>query len=103
MRSFVYDPPAIRVIFGIGVIDQLSEEVQRLGARRALVLASPGRRPIAEEAARRLGTAAAGVYAEAAMHVPIDVARGVRDSQTPRGRLLRDHRRRLDDRSRQSD
>jgi len=75
MRSFVYDQPAIRVIFGIGVIDQLPEEVQRLGARRALVLASPGRRPIAEEAARRLGTAAAGVYAEAAMHVPIDVAR----------------------------
>src|SRR2546427_2373135 len=77
MRSFVYDQPAIRVIFGIGVIDQLPEEVQRLGARRALVLASPGRRPIAEEAARRLGTAAAGVYAEPAMHVPIDVARAV--------------------------
>src|SRR2546422_5412878 len=75
MRTFVYDQPAIRVIFGIGVIDQLPDEVQRLGARRALLLASPGQRPIAEEAARRLGTAAAGVYAEAAIHVPIEVTR----------------------------
>jgi maleylacetate reductase len=77
MRTFVYDQPAIRVIFGIGAIDRLPEEMQRLGARRALLLASPGQRPIAEEAARRLGIAAAGVYAEAAVHVPIEIARAV--------------------------
>ena len=49
MRSFTYDQPATRVIFGIGVLDRLAEEVQRLGARRAIVLAIPEQRNDAEE------------------------------------------------------
>jgi len=72
---FLYDQPSIRVLFGVGVLDRLAGEVERLGARRALVLASPGQRPVAERATRVLGAAAAGVFAEPAMHVPIDVAR----------------------------
>ena len=79
MRAFVYDQPAIRVIFGAGALDRLAEEVQRLGARRALVLATPEQRGDAEEAARRLGNLAAGVYAEAVMHVPIETARAARE------------------------
>jgi maleylacetate reductase len=73
--GFVYAQPSIRVIFGVGAIDRLREEVQRLGARRVFVLASPGQRPVAAAAARTLGAAAAGVFAEAARHVPIEVAR----------------------------
>ena len=79
MRSFVYDQPATRVIFGIGSLDRLSEEVQRLGARRAIVLSTPEQRGDAEEAARRLGDMAAGIYAEAVMHVPIETARAARE------------------------
>jgi maleylacetate reductase len=75
MRGFVYDQPSIRVIFGAGALDRLAEEVKRLGARRALVLATPEQRGDAEEAARRLGELAVGVYAEAVMHVPIETAR----------------------------
>jgi alcohol dehydrogenase class IV len=75
MRAFVYDQPSIRVIFGAGAIDRLAAEVERLGARHALVLASPGQRPVADAAARQLGAAAAGIYAEPAPHVPIEVAR----------------------------
>jgi maleylacetate reductase len=78
MKEFVYDQPAARVIFGIGSLDRLAAEVQRLGARRALVLATPEQRADAEEAARRLGEVAAGVYAEAVMHVPIETARAAR-------------------------
>ena len=74
MRAFVYDQPSIRVIFGLGALDRLAEEVQRIGSRRALVLATPGQRTGAEEAARRLGSLSAGVYAEAVMHVPIEMA-----------------------------
>ena len=79
MLHFVYNPPAVRVIFGIGAIDRLAEEVQRLGARRVLLLTTPSKRHEAEEAARRLGPLAAGVYAEAAMQVPIEKARTVRE------------------------
>ncbi len=79
MRGFVYDQPASRVIFGVGSLDRLLEEVQRLGAKRALVLATPEQRSDAEDAARRLGSVAAGVYAGAVMHVPIETARAARE------------------------
>jgi maleylacetate reductase len=79
-RNFVYDRPACRVIFGVGALNRLSDEVERLGARRALVLATPEQRSDAEEAARRLGALSAGVYAEAVMHVPIEIARAARET-----------------------
>ena len=80
MQAFVYDQPSIRVLFGAGALDRLAEEVARLGARRALVLATAGQRPIAETMARLLGRAAAGVYAEAVMHVPVETARAARET-----------------------
>ena len=79
MRPFVYDQSAIRVIFGVGVIDRLAEEVQRLPAKRVLVLTTPGQNRLAADAAGRLGALTAGVYAKAVMHVPIEVARAARD------------------------
>jgi maleylacetate reductase len=75
MRTFIYDQLPVRVIFGDGVLDRLPEEVARIGATRVLLLVSPGRRPVADDVARRLGGVAAGVFAEAAMHVPIEVVR----------------------------
>jgi maleylacetate reductase len=79
VRAFLYDQPAIRVVFGVGALDRIAEEVSRLGARRALVLAGPRQRSDADQVARHLGDAAAGVYAEAVMHVPIETARAARD------------------------
>jgi alcohol dehydrogenase class IV len=79
VRAFLYDQPATRVIFGVGALARLAEEVRRLGARRALVLSTPEQRTDADEVARRLGDVAAGIYAEAVMHVPIETARAARD------------------------
>src|SRR5262245_9341261 len=79
MRSFVHDQPAIRVIFGAGAIDRLAVEIEALGVRRALVLASPGQRTVAEAAVRQLGARSAGLFSEPAPHVPIDIARKARD------------------------
>ncbi|HVZ61982.1 MAG TPA: maleylacetate reductase [Terriglobales bacterium] len=79
MRSFVYDQAPSRVIFGVGSLDQLSKEVERLGARRAIVLSTPEQREQAEMAARQLGGMAAGIFAEAVMHVPIETARAARE------------------------
>lgn len=79
MKSFVYDQPATRVIFGTGSLDRVAEEVKRLGAKRAIVLSTPEQRGEAEDVARRLGELSAGVYAEAVMHVPIETARAARE------------------------
>jgi len=78
MRPFVYDHPAQRVIFGIGSIKQLADEVRRLGASRVLIVSTPAERRFADEAARQLGPVAAGIFAEAVMHVPIETARAAR-------------------------
>jgi maleylacetate reductase len=44
VKNFVYDQPATRVIFGVGSLDRLAEEVTRLGAKRAIVLSTPEQR-----------------------------------------------------------
>jgi maleylacetate reductase len=68
-----------RVVFGAGSLKQLPAEIQRLGAQRALVLATPEQRASAEQVAQMLGARAAGVFAQAVMHVPIETARAARD------------------------
>lgn len=80
MHRFVYDQLPSRVVFGAGFFDRLPEEVERLGAKRAMILSTPGQRKLAEEAARRLGVATAGLYAEAVMHVPVETARAAREA-----------------------
>src|SRR5580704_12426186 len=80
MHSFTYDQFASRVIFGAGTFDRLPDEVKRLGAKRALVLSTPEQLKDAEEASRRLGEMAAGVFSRAVMHVPIETAREARET-----------------------
>ena len=78
MRDFVYDQLACRVVFGAGAFDKLAAEVDRLGLSKLLVLSTPGQVKLAEEAARRLGSRAAGLYPHAKMHVPIETAQAAR-------------------------
>jgi maleylacetate reductase len=80
MRSFVHEQFTSRVVFGLGSIDRLAAEVKQLGAKRAMVLSTPGQRRLADEAARRLGVATAGIHAEAVMHVPVETARAGREA-----------------------
>jgi maleylacetate reductase len=75
VTPFVYNSLPGRVIFGAGSLARLAEEVERLSAHRALVLATPQQRADAERVAQLLGSRSAGVYAEAVMHVPIETAR----------------------------
>jgi len=78
MLHFTYDQPAIRVVFGVGSIDRLADEIRRLGSMRTLVLSTPEQRADAEKVRERLGDVAAGVFSEAVMHVPIETARKAR-------------------------
>jgi maleylacetate reductase len=75
MQPFVHTALSSRVIFGEGTLASLGAEIERLGCRRALVLTTPGRRAAAEAqaVAESLGSLAAGVFAGAVMHTPVDV------------------------------
>jgi alcohol dehydrogenase class IV len=68
-----------RVVFGVGSLARLPAEIERLGAQRALVLSTPEQKASAEQVAAMLGARAAGVFARAVMHVPIETAREARD------------------------
>ena len=80
MLTFTYEQLPVRVVFGAGSFDKLADEVSRLGLKRAMVLSTPGQRRLADEAAKRLGVATAGIHAEAVMHVPVETARLARET-----------------------
>jgi len=72
-RPFVFPGLATRVVFGHGTLAQVPEEVARLGRARALVLSTPQQEAQAEALAGALGARAAGVFAGAVMHTPVEV------------------------------
>ncbi|MSP98472.1 MAG: maleylacetate reductase [Betaproteobacteria bacterium] len=78
MKDFIYTGLPMRVVFGAGSIARLGEEVERLGAKRALVLSTPGRGDCVRKVAQSLGARLAGIYAKAAMHVPLEIAEDAR-------------------------
>jgi maleylacetate reductase len=78
LKDFVYTAPAARVIFGAGSLAHLPREIELLGARKALVLCTPEQTAEAERVAAAIGSHAAGVFARAVMHVPIETAQEAR-------------------------
>jgi maleylacetate reductase len=79
MLSFVYNILPSRVIFGVGSLDKLPEEIDRLGAHRALVLCTPEQCDKGAEIAERLGSRTAGLFDRAVMHVPLAIAQAARN------------------------
>ena len=77
--SFTYQALPMRVVFGAGSLAALPAEVEHLGLRRALVLCGPEQEAVGRKVADALGERAAGVLAEARMHVPIETADRARD------------------------
>jgi maleylacetate reductase len=75
VQDFIFDGQPSRVVFGVGSIKHLEREIDLLGAKRALVLSTPGQMKEAETVSNLLGARAAGIYARAVMHVPIETAR----------------------------
>ena len=60
-----------RVLFGVGALDRLGEELARLGAYRVLLVAS---KRVADDLAERLGDRYAATCSEIVQHVPVEVA-----------------------------
>jgi maleylacetate reductase len=79
VKAFTYTAQPSRVIFGAGSLQHLAREIDMLGAKRALVLSTPEQADAARRVAEMLGPRAAGVFAKAAMHVPIEMARDARE------------------------
>jgi maleylacetate reductase len=82
VSGFVYEALPMRVRFGVGERHRLRDEVDELGISRVLVLTTPSRGALTEEVTAGLGSAAAGVFDRARMHVPVQTvsdARAVAD------------------------
>jgi alcohol dehydrogenase class IV len=76
MRDFVYNALPIRVVFGAGAVRQLAAEVERLGAKKVLLICTPGRAQMLSSAAG--GLPVAGVFDKAVMHTPLDLVEQAR-------------------------
>lgn len=72
-RAFTFPGITTRVVFGAGTLARTAEELARLGHSRALVLSTPNQKDDAQALADSLGDKAAGVFAGAAMHTPVEV------------------------------
>jgi maleylacetate reductase len=79
IRPFTYQALPMRVVFGAGSLAGLPDEVGALGLHRVLVLCSPEQESTGRAVAAALGDRAAGVLAEARMHVPVEVAHRARE------------------------
>src|SRR5580658_6321142 len=77
--AFIYDILPSRVVFGVGCLEKLPEEIERLGATRALVLSTPEQRKEGQLMVDRLGSRAVGLFDKAVMHVPIEIAKQARE------------------------
>ncbi|WP_433187514.1 maleylacetate reductase [Actinoallomurus sp. CA-150999] len=79
LQPFTYQALPMRVVFGVGAVTSLPQEIERLGYERALVLCGPEQESTGRTIADALGRRSAGVLAEARMHVPLEVADLARD------------------------
>ena len=86
MRSFFFDQPAYRVIFGAGAFVRLREEVERLGGTRVLIVCTQSQVELAQEAAIKLGDLAVGIFDDAVMHHPVETIQAARDCARNRTR-----------------
>jgi maleylacetate reductase len=73
MESFELKVNPARIVFGTRAIGRTGEMIRELGCSRALVLSTPHQKAEAERLAASLGDLAAGVYANATMHTPVEV------------------------------
>jgi maleylacetate reductase len=80
LRSFTFDALPGRVVFGVGALARLPEEVARLGAHRVLVITDPATAQTAEEVERALGDRYTGTFRQVQQHVPIEAVSLARET-----------------------
>lgn len=78
MREFISQIAASRVVFGVGAVQHLKQELQYLAVHKVLILSTPGQVALAEKIAAMLDHIEVTIHAKAIMHVPIESAREAR-------------------------
>ena len=76
MKPFVYSGLPSRVVFGLGSVKKLREEIERLGAKRVLMLSTPGRSEMIALVGKNLNVV--GVFDKVVMHTPLEAANEAR-------------------------
>ena len=82
MNPFTYDQLAARIVFGAGRVREVGDEVERLGARRVMLIADGQARVPASDITGQLGSRVALSWNEVAQHVPVDLAERARSAAT---------------------
>jgi maleylacetate reductase len=70
----ILDAPWPRVVFGVGALDRVGDEVALLGCRAVLLIVDVSARAAGDEIERALAAAVADRIDEVAMHVPVPLA-----------------------------
>jgi alcohol dehydrogenase class IV len=78
MQPFTYDALAGRVVFGDGAFERLPDELDRLGARRILLIADRSGRSWAKKLVGWIGDRVVGQIGDVRPHVPVDDAENAR-------------------------
>jgi maleylacetate reductase len=71
--SFTFENLPCRVVFGSGTLSAAADELQSLGAKRALVLTTPQQEAQGRKLGLSLGPLFAGIFPGATMHTPVEV------------------------------
>lgn len=77
MNDFQYKALPWNIIFGVGALQRLPEELDKLKFSRALVLTTTNQSRDGEAITELLGSRAAGLFDQAIMHVPIETVEEV--------------------------
>jgi maleylacetate reductase len=72
MRSFTYDALPGRVVFGLGSVNSLPDEIDRLGISRVLFVYDLPVKDVARDLIDRLGARVAGEFTDIQPHVPVE-------------------------------
>ena len=84
MRPFTFDALPGRVVFGVGTLAGLPDEVRRLGTRVLLVV-DPTTKDLADTAALSLGPAFAQMFTDIQLHVPAEAVEEARKAANASG------------------
>jgi alcohol dehydrogenase class IV len=71
--SFTFENLPCRVLFGSGTLGAAKAEIERLGAKRGMVLTTPQQAAEGANLEAVLGSLYAGIFASATMHTPVEV------------------------------
>lgn len=82
MNPFTYDQLPGRIVFGAGRLAEVGAEVERLGARRVMLISDWATADAAAAITVQLGARLALAWDEVAQHVPVDLAERARDAAT---------------------